>query len=299
MPFSLSEGHSNSLPGNFAGGKASEETMATDDKYYMMRSLEKALFVAETMATKSKWELKDLSAVCSMPKGTLQRILRTYEDLGYVRQVERGGAYALTLKFYKLGKQITSRNDIVSMVQPIMLRLRDKVNETVNLSVLSGVDMVVIHQKASYHALQMDSIVGTSFPAYLSASGKAFLAFLPEEDLRSFIKELRRTDARVDSDKINWLYRELELARVRGLGLDFEELFKGIRCVAAPVFDDSGRILATISCSVPTVRLDRSLSQKLLEEIPSAAVEASRLFEAPTRSFTLDIDEIAGQLVGL
>ncbi|WFS63111.1 IclR family transcriptional regulator [Pseudodesulfovibrio thermohalotolerans] len=271
--------------------------MSTTDKYYMMRSLEKALFVVETMATRSKWELKDLSAACSIPKGTLQRILRTLEDLGYVRQVERGGAYALSLKFYKLGKQIASQSSIVPMVQPIMLKLRDKVNETVNLSTLSGVDMVVIHQIASHHALQMDSIIGTSFPASLSASGIAFLAFLPEEDLRAFIKDLRRTNADIDSEKIIWLYKEIEDAREKGIGLDFEELFKGIRCIAAPVFDDAGNIVATLSCSVPTVRLDRALSQKLLREIPAAAEEASKLFEAPHRPFHFDMEEISNRLI--
>lgn len=271
--------------------------MSQNDKYYTMRSLEKALFVIETMATKSDWKLKTLSDICSIPKGTLQRILRTLEDLGYVRQVERGGTYALTLKFHKLGKQIASQSNLVSQMQPILQRLRDKINETVNLSILSGVDMVVVHQRTSNHALQMDSIIGTSFPAYISASGIIFLAFLPEEELRNFIKELRRTDSDIDTDKINRLYKEIESAREKGLGLDFEELFQGIRCIAAPVFDDSGQIIATISCSVPTVRLDMSLAHKLLKEIPLAASEASKLFEAPDHSFNFDIDNIAGLLV--
>ena len=77
-----------------------------DDKYFMMRSLEKALFVIETMAKKSNWTLKALNEKCSIPKGTLQRILRTLEELGYVRQLERGGAYTLTLKFHKLGTRL-------------------------------------------------------------------------------------------------------------------------------------------------------------------------------------------------
>ena len=271
--------------------------MSQPDKYYMMRSLEKALFVIETMATKSNWKLKMLNEACSIPKGTLQRILRTLEELGYVRQVERGGSYALTLKFHKLGKQIVSQSDMVSLTEPIIRKLRDKVNETVNLSVLSGVDMVVVHQTTSSHALQMDSIIGTSFPAYVSASGKVFLAFLPESELRNFIKELRRSNADVDTEKINLIYKEIEAVRERGIGLDFEELFKGIRCIAAPVFDDLGKIIATISCSVPTVRLDRSLSQKLLREIPMAAAEASRLFEAPDHTFDFNIDEVSESLV--
>lgn len=273
--------------------------MSQNDKYYMMRSLEKALFVAETMATETSWELKTLSAACSIPKGTLQRILRTYEDLGYVRQVHRGGAYALTLKFYKLGKQILSQSNMVTLMEPVIQKLRDQVNETVNLSTLSGIDMVVIHQKASNHALRMDSIIGTSFPAYLSASGKVFLAFLSEEKLRCFIKELRRLDTNIDTEKINLIYKEIDFARERGIGLDFEELFQGIRCIAAPVFDDSGEIIATISCSVPTVRLDRALSQTLLTEIPRAAAEASQLFESPIHSFRFNLEEITDMLVAV
>jgi DNA-binding IclR family transcriptional regulator len=275
----------------------SGETMPQTNKYYMMRSLEKSLFVIETMATRNNWKLKTLNEACSIPKGTLQRILRTLEDLGYVRQVERGGTYALTLKFHKLGNQIVSQSDMEFLTQPILHSLRDKVNETVNLSILSGVDMLVVHQIASSHALQMDSIVGTSFPAYLSASGKVFLAFLPEDELRVFIKELRCSNANMDTKKINLIKKELETVREKGIGFDFEELFKGIRCIATPVFDDLGKIVATISCSVPTVRLDRSLSQKLLQEIPLAAAEASRLFQAPDHSFDFDTAETVELLV--
>ncbi|WP_319543459.1 IclR family transcriptional regulator [uncultured Pseudodesulfovibrio sp.] len=271
--------------------------MSQNDKYYMMRSLEKALFVIETMATNNHWKLKTLNEACSIPKGTLQRILRTLEELGYVHQVERGGAYALTLKFHKLGKQIASQSNLASVMQPVLQKLRDNVNETVNLSILSGTDMVVVHQITSSHALQMDSIIGTSFPAYVSASGKVFLAFSSDDELRNFIKDLRRSNSDINTDKINMIYKEIESIREIGIGLDFEELFQGIRCIAAPVFNDSGTIIATISCSVPTVRLDRSFSQKLLREIPQAAAEASRLFQAPETTFNLDIDAIAESLV--
>ncbi|WP_419781827.1 IclR family transcriptional regulator [Maridesulfovibrio sp.] len=268
-----------------------------DDKYFMMRSLEKALFVIETMAKKSNWTLKALNEKCSIPKGTLQRILRTLEELGYVRQLERGGAYTLTLKFHKLGNQIASQSDLGSNLKPILTALRDKVNETVNLSVLSGVNMVLVHQVSSDHVLQMDSVIGDSFPAYLSASGKVFLAFMSEDELRRFIKELRRSDSSVTTDTINSIYKEIEIVREQGVGFDFEEIYKGVRCVAAPVFNDTGNIIATISCSVPTVRLDRYFSQKLLYEIPRAAYEASKLFQAPDYSFRFDIDEAVEQLV--
>ncbi|SIN81052.1 IclR family transcriptional regulator [Halodesulfovibrio marinisediminis] len=269
-----------------------------DDKYFMMRSLEKAISVIETMATNSNWKLKTLSEACSIPKGTLQRILRTLEELGYVRQLERGGAYTLTLKLHKIGKQIASQNSLGSILKPILAKLRDKVNETVNLSVLSNLNMVLVHQEISGHALQMDSVIGDSFSAYLSASGKVFLAFLPEDDLHLFMEKLRASDSSITTDRVEQTLKELETVRKTGVGFDFEEIYKGVRCVAAPVFDDSGKIIATISCSVPTVRLDRYFSQKLLYEIPMAAVEASKLFQAPDRSFYFDIDNAVDQLVG-
>ena len=177
------------------------------------------------------------------------------------------------------------------MLKPILSRLRDKVNETINLSILSRIDMVLVHQVTSDHALQMDSVIGDSFPAYLSASGKVFLAFLPEDELRHFIKELRHNNSEVSSDTINQMYKEIESVREEGIGFDFEEIYKGVRCLAAPVFDDSGKIVATIGCSIPTVRLDRYFAQKLLYEIPLAAAEASKLFQAPDHSFHFDIDE--------
>ncbi|MCG8532987.1 MAG: IclR family transcriptional regulator [Desulfovibrionales bacterium] len=271
--------------------------MATTDKYFMMRSLEKAMFIVETMATKKSWRLKALSEACSIPKGTLQRILLTFEELGYVSQLETKGAYSLTLKFHKIGNQILSQNNLGSLLQPLLVRLRDQVNETVNLSVLSGLDMVVISQVASSHALQMDSIVGTSFSAYLSASGKMFLAFVQEEKLRSFIKELRHSNADIKTEQINVLYNDLEKIRERGIGIDFEELFKGVRCIAAPIFDDSGKIIATISCSVPTVRLDKAFAKKLLQDISSTALEASKLFHAPESSFAFDLEKLSEQIV--
>lgn len=270
----------------------------TDEKYSTMRSLEKSLYVIETMATKSHWKLKELNETCSIPKGTLQRILRTLEELGYVRQLERGGAYTLTLKLYKIGRQIASQSDLGSTLRPILTKLRDRVNETVNLSVLSGVDMVLVHQVISDHALQMDSVIGHAFPAYCSASGRCFLAFLPEEELRRFIRELRRKESNMTTETINNLYKEIESVREKGISFDFEEIYKGVRCVAAPVLDDTGKIVAAIGCSVPTVRLDRYFCQKLLYEIPLAAAEASRLFQAPDQSFHFDIDEAVEQLVG-
>lgn len=78
--------------------------MALADKYYTIGVLGKSFGVIELMAHQAKWELRDLAKASGLPKGTLQRILLTLCELGFVSQDGKGGAYSLTLKFFKLGR---------------------------------------------------------------------------------------------------------------------------------------------------------------------------------------------------
>ena len=79
--------------------------MALADKYYTIGVLGKSFGVIELMAHQAKWELRDLAKASGLPKGTLQRILLTLCELGFVSQDGKGGAYSLTLKFFKLGQR--------------------------------------------------------------------------------------------------------------------------------------------------------------------------------------------------
>lgn len=134
---------------------------------------------------------RDLAKASGLPKGTLQRILLTLCELGFVSQDGKGGAYSLTLKFFKLGQRIASNNSLVEKARPACRQLMEKVNETVNLCVAQNFDMVVMAQQVSWQILRLDSIIGSSFPIYPSASGKVHCAFLEESELLKFLNELR------------------------------------------------------------------------------------------------------------
>ena len=79
------------------------------------------------MAHQAKWELRDLAKASGLPKGTLQRILLTLCELGFVSQDGKGGAYSLTLKFFKLGQRIASNNSLVEKARPACRQLMEKV----------------------------------------------------------------------------------------------------------------------------------------------------------------------------
>lgn len=259
--------------------------MGAESKYYTIGALGKAFSVIEMMTRKSKWELGELSKACGLPKGTLQRILLTLEELGYVSQENRGGAYRLTLKFYKIGRSIVANSSLVEQAHPACRRLLEKVNETVNLCIASGLDMVVVDQQVSRHMLRLDSIIGSSFPIYGSASGKVLMAFLDETDLNRLLGMIRAELPQVTKADLDDLNRELSIIRQEGLGFDYEEIYAGVRCIAAPVFDYSGAVTATVSCSVPTVRIDAALSEKLTLEVRRTAEEVSSILGAPRRTF--------------
>ncbi len=267
------------------GGEHTEEYAVPEQKYFTISSLEKAFSVIELMTHKSKWDLRELASVSDLPKGTLQRILLTLMEMGYVHQKHRGGAYELTLKFFQLGRRIVGNNNIVENARPYCRAMLDAVNETVNLCMASGTDMVVLDQHLSRHHLRLDSVVGSSFPIYQSASGKAWMAFQPEEEMMATLARIQRTRPPLSSVEMDTLMSELADVRNEGIAFDYEEIFPGVRCVSAPIFDYSENLVATLSCSVPVVRITPELSSLLIQQIRDRARDISVKMGAAPRAF--------------
>ncbi|MDO5537344.1 MAG: IclR family transcriptional regulator [Desulfovibrionaceae bacterium] len=259
--------------------------MALSEKYYNIGVLGKAFGVIELMSHQAKWELKELARTTGLPKGTLQRILYTLCELGYVSQEKKGGMYSLTYSFFKLGQRIASNSNLADRVGPYCRQLMERVNETVNLCVALNMEMVVVVQQVSWQALRLDSIIGSSFPIFGSASGKVHCAFMDEKKLLDFLNELRRQNPDLSVEAINRFCEELNSVRREGVAFDFEEIFHGVRCVAAPIFDYTGNLCASIGISVPTVRITEESSENLIREIGLAAAKMSSVLGAPTRSF--------------
>lgn len=120
--------------------------MALADKYYTIGVLGKSFGVIELMAHQVKWEFRDFAKAFGPPKGTPQRILLTLCELGLMSQDGKGGAYSLTLKFFKLGQWIASNSSLVEKARPACRQPMEKVNETVNLCVAQNFDTVVMAQ---------------------------------------------------------------------------------------------------------------------------------------------------------
>jgi DNA-binding IclR family transcriptional regulator len=167
------------------------------------------------------------------------------------------------------------------VAEPILRELAEKTGETAYMVVLDGSEVVYIEKIESQQltgGLKMASKVGSRNPLHSCAVGKTLLSFFPEQELDRLIREKglsRRTvNTITEPEKLK---EQLRVVRTQGYAVDDEENEEGIRCLAAPVFDEKGRPVAAISVSGPAFRVTKKVLQQVLrKEVTEAAKEISR-----------------------
>jgi IclR family KDG regulon transcriptional repressor len=213
--------------------------------------------------------IRDLSEKVKLPKGTTHRLLSSLSYFGYVRQDPKTRNYFLGFKLVELGNLLLSQLDLRKEAEPYLRDLVERTKETVHMVILDRNEIVYIDKvETDQHTggLRMASRVGLRNPAHSCAVGKVLLADLSEEGLNNFIKEkslFKRTENTI-TDPIQ-LREHLNLVRRQGFAIDDEENEKGIRCVAAPIYNEVGRAVAAISISVPAFRITKKMIQETIK----------------------------------
>jgi DNA-binding IclR family transcriptional regulator len=214
--------------------------------------------------------IRELSSAIGLPKGTTHRLLSSLSYFGYVRQDSKTRNYFLGLKFVELGQTLLSQLDLRKEAEPFLRDLAERTNETIHLVILDRTEIVYIDKVETDQnpsGLKMASRIGLRNPAYSSAVGKMILAHFSEEELQSFFKEkslVRRTENTI-TDPIQ-LREHLKTVRKQGYAVDDEENEKGIRCVAAPIYNETGKTVAAISITGPAFRLTKKIIQETLKK---------------------------------
>jgi IclR family pca regulon transcriptional regulator len=205
--------------------------------------------------------LTEVATATGLARPTARRILLTLEELGYVRSAD--GGFALTPRVLELGVAYVRSMGLWDVARPHMERLVARTNESCSIAQLDGSDIVYVARVAVPKIVALAVQIGTRFPALQTSLGKVQLAALPSDELervlaqpsRSGLAPLWRPD-RAERDT------ELREVRAQGWALTDEELARGIRSVAAPLRDGSGRVIAAIN--VNTHAAETSV-EKLLE----------------------------------
>lgn len=228
----------------------------------------------------------EIARALDLHKSTVASLVYTLEANSYLVQNPDTRKYRLGLKLAERASAMLEQVEIRRVALPVLQELRDRWNETVNMAVVDGSDIVYIERFLGTKALGMRSEVGNRAPAHSTALGKAILACYPPERIRSFIKQygLPRITARTITDPDKFC-AELEKIREQGFAVDDEENEIGGRCVAVPVFDHTGQAVAAISISAPTARLPMSQVSEAGAMVRETARTISRSMGYVPRSF--------------
>jgi IclR family transcriptional regulator, carbohydrate utilization repressor len=229
--------------------------------------LERAFALLDTLAAQQEpASLKDISDRTGLHPSTAHRILN---DLTLGRFVDRpqAGTYRLGMRLLELGNLVKERLDVREAALGPMRELHKLTQNAVNLSVRQGDEIIYVERAYSERSgMQVVRTVGGRAPLHLTSVGKLFLAHDDSNRVRAYAARTGLTGhTRNSITDVSRLERELAQVRNTGVARDDEELELGVRCVASGIFDDQGKLIAGLSISAPTDRLEEAWSERLRE----------------------------------
>jgi len=229
-----------------------------------LKSLNKVVRVLDCFSTRDRsLSLGEISARTGMPKTTAHRLVASLRDVGMLEQDRERDRYRLGLKLFELGNTVLANMDLHREARPFVEQLTRLSGHSVHLAVFDGRQAVVIHRADPHPEGSPAAFIETA-PVHCTGVGKAILAFQPADvlDRLAALGALRRyTDSTLTEAAL--LSAHLVETRERGWSLDEGEHQPGLRCVGAPIRDESGRVFAAISVSAP------------MRELPSGRVGAT------------------------
>ena len=237
--------------------------------------LERAFGLLDVLASyPDPVSLKQISEQTGLHPSTAHRILN---DLTIGRFVDRpeAGSYRLGMRLLELGNLVKARIDVREAALGPMRELHKLTHQPVNLSMRQGDEIIYVERSYSERSgMQVVRTVGGRAPLHLTSVGKLFLAHDEPARVRSYAVRTGLTGhTRNSITDVQRLERELAQVRATGVARDDEELELGVRCMAAGIFDDQGKLLAGLSISAPAERLEEPWLERVrdtAEQISSA-----------------------------
>ena len=253
--------------------------MERDEARYNIRAVDRGLQVLSVLSDGKPRTLTELSGEIALNSSTTFRLLATLAYHNYVERNEPTGEYRLGLACLELARAYLVGSDIRQVALPQLEKLRDDTMETVHLAVLDKMEVVYLEKLHGLHAVGlMTSRVGGRLPAYCTGLGKALLAYADPHKVRAYFSQHELTGyTNTTIQDLDELMTHLEQIRSQGYAFDHGERETEVRCVAVPIFDLNGQVVAALSVSGPAGRLD-PLEAK--QELVDRTLQAARAISA-------------------
>ncbi len=240
-----------------------------------VQSVDRSLIILEELARhKDGCGVTTLANVLGLHKSTTHRLLMSLFNRGYVKQDLETNNYSLGTKILFLAGALLESMDLRSIARPYIQELANQTQEIVHLAVLEGEESVYIDKVESKRSntIRIYSQIGKRVPLHCTGVGKVLLCDMDFERVKELVKEEDMTYY-TPNTITNHKDFEIELKKIKEQGYGFDEIEheEGIRCIAAPVYDRHGKVIASISIAGPTIYVTKERIPELVEKITNTA----------------------------
>jgi DNA-binding IclR family transcriptional regulator len=259
-----------------------------------VQSVDRALTILKLLAADGELGVTDIAGLLGVHKSTASRLLATLESHGLAEQLPDRGRYRLGVGVLRLAGATRSRLDIVRESRPVTGPLAVDLGETVNIVILSGTETLYLDQVAGTSALQIHNWIGRRNPVHATANGRVLLAHASVGEAEAILGAASTTSGRLRAITTNTitdraaLQTSLEGVRRDGYAVAVDELEIGLTAVAAPIRGVDGSVIASISVSGPSFRLEPAQLPRVIDAVLAAAAAVSTRMGYLTPSDTAD-----------
>ena len=244
---------------------------------YNVRAVERAMRILSAFDSEHRERgVSEIAQATGLHKATTHRIMMTLLNGGFLERAPDGERFRLGIRVVELGLGALRGLDLRRAAFPYMQQLVERFDETCDLGIFDRGTVLYVEVVHSRHSLTIAARVGRRLPAYCTASGRVFLAFLPAEVVEPLLNGPLEPCTEKTTTSLAQLREELEATRQRGYALDDEEFEKGIRAVSAPIRDIDGNVIAALSVPGPVYRMP----PERMQEIVAALLEACNAISA-------------------
>lgn len=258
-----------------------------DDDRYSVPALTRGLRLL-TLFSRDERELSgaELTRRLKAPRASVFRLLHTLEKMGFVERVGESANYRLAIAVLRLGFEYLASLDLTEHARPLLESLRDATGCSAHLVVRDGGDVVFLARAASHNALFHSIQIGARLPAHATALGRVLLSDLDDAALAALFGTRPLTAFTPQTPtSLASLKAMIEHDLAKGFALSEGGFESGISAIAAAVYNQRHAVVAALSITVPTPRIDAARMQTLTGQVRNAAAQLSeRLCQPPQRA---------------
>ena len=240
--------------------------------------LVRGIKVIEKLAALGPQSIEEIYKEVKISRSSIYRILCTLEVIGYVTRIrnEAKDIWKLDLKFLNLSSHILARIDLKTEIKEILIKLADDTKEIVQLAVLYEGKVLILDVIQRYKSLVSVAQVGELLDINICAAGLILGAYLNKKELDLLLEKIelsKHTEYTITDP--NRLRTELQKVRIKGFSFDNQYYAIAHRCIGAPVFDYTGKVIAAINISGHMKTISDDKIEELAEIVKQRAKEAS------------------------